>query len=109
VGLNETSALHGFLRQICDRMHRQLHMRIQVGNFEAACRMIEAHVGVGIMPESAARRHTKTMAICSVPLTDPWAFRANLVCVRSLDALPSFARDLVALLAEDAKSPTTTP
>lgn len=104
VGLNETSALHGFLRQMCDRMHRQLHMRIQVGNFEAACRMIEAHVGVGIMPESAARRHTQTMDIQSVPLTDPWAFRANLVCVRSLDALPSFARDLVALLADDAKS-----
>ncbi|MHB1198898.1 MAG: LysR family transcriptional regulator [Polaromonas sp.] len=103
VGLHEASALHGFLREICDRMHRQLQLRIQVGNFEAACRMIEAHVGVGILPESAARRHAQTMDIRIVPLQDPWAFRAMHVCVRSLEAMPIFARDLVALLAADAQ------
>ncbi|MHB1248835.1 MAG: LysR substrate-binding domain-containing protein, partial [Polaromonas sp.] len=65
--------------------------------------MIEAHVGVGILPESAARRHAQTMDIRIVPLQDPWAFRAMHVCVRSLEAMPIFARDLVALLAADAQ------
>jgi len=65
--------------------------------------MIEAHVGVGILPESAARRHAQTMEIRIVPLQDPWAFRAMLVCVRSLETMPIFARDLVALLAADAQ------
>lgn len=103
VGLHEASALHGFLKQVCDDIHRQLQLRIQVGNFEAACRMIEANVGVGILPESAARRHAQTMDIRIVPLKDPWAFRGMHVCVRNLENMPSFARDLIALLAADAQ------
>ena len=42
IGLHEASAIHGFLRQVCDGLHRNLRVRIHVGNFEAACRMIEA-------------------------------------------------------------------
>jgi DNA-binding transcriptional LysR family regulator len=104
VGLQESSAIHAFLRQVCDDLHRPLKLRIQVGNFEAACRMIEFNVGVAILPESAARRHAQTMAIAIVPLSDAWAIRAMQICVRSLDALPAFARDLVDLLVEDADS-----
>jgi len=102
VALHESSAIHAFLRQVCDQLHRPLRLRIQVGNFEAACRMIEANVGVGILPESAARRHAQNIAIAIVPLNDPWALRAMQICVRSLDALPAFARELVDLLVADA-------
>ena len=103
VGLHEASAIHGFLRQICDGLHRHLRFRIQVGNFETACRMIEATVGVGILPESAARRHAHAMAIRIVPLRDDWSLRNLCICVRQLEALPLFARELVELLVEDAK------
>lgn len=102
VGLTEASALHGFLRQICEGLQRPLRLRIEVGNFEAACRMVEAEVGVGILPESAARRRAQTMAIRLVPLRDDWALRAMQICVRNLEALPPFARDLVELLQADA-------
>lgn len=101
VGLQESSAIHNFLRQVCDQLHKPLKLRIQVGNFEAACRMIEANVGVAILPESAARRHAQNMAIAIVRLEDPWAIRAMQICVRSFDALPAFARALVDLLIED--------
>ena len=85
-------------------MHRTLPTRIQVGNFEAACRMVEAGVGVSILPGSAARRHALTMAIATVPLSDAWALRQMQICVRSLQALPAFARDLVDLLVADAEA-----
>lgn len=103
VGLHEASAIHAFLQQICAGLHQRLRLRIHVGNFEAACRMIEAAVGVGVMPESAARRHAQTMDIRIVPLADEWALRALQICVRDLKALPAFARDLVDLLVEDAR------
>jgi hypothetical protein len=38
-----------------------------------------------------------------VPLSDDWSLRAMQICVRSLDALPQFARELVDLLVEDAR------
>ncbi|MFY9512006.1 MAG: LysR substrate-binding domain-containing protein, partial [Rubrivivax sp.] len=98
VGLSEASAIQSFLRQICDQLHRRMHMRIQVGSFETGCRMIEAGVGIGILPQSAAQRHAQTMAIRIVPLDDAWALREQQICVRSLAALPGFARDLVELL-----------
>ena len=103
VGLHESSAIHAFLRQVCDGLHRRLNLRIQVSNFEAACRLVEADVGVGILPQSSARRHAQSMAIAIVPLTDDWALREMQVCVRQLDTLPAFARDLVDLLVADAK------
>lgn len=103
VCLSEASALQIFLRQVCEQQHRRMRIRIQVSNFETGCRMIEAGVGVGVLPASAARRHARTMDITLVPLKDPWALRAQRICVRNLATLPSFARDLVALLVKDAQ------
>jgi DNA-binding transcriptional LysR family regulator len=104
IGLHEGSALRAFLQRICDDIHGQLKLRIEVSNFEGACRMVEAGVGVSVMPESAARRHALTMQIEIVPLADAWSLRQMHVCVRNLEALPGFARDLIALLVEDARA-----
>jgi DNA-binding transcriptional LysR family regulator len=103
IGLHESSAIRAFLQQICDGLNRPMKQRIQVSNFEAACRMVEAAVGVAILPGSAARRHAQTMGIAIVPLADPWAERAMQIVVRSLDALPAYARELVDLLVADAQ------
>jgi len=103
IGLAEGSALRAFLQRICDELHRTLQLRIEVGSFEAACRMVAAGVGVGVVPESAARRHALAMPIAIVPLQDAWSLREMHVCVRELAALPSFAQDLVALLIADAE------
>jgi len=102
IGLAEGSALRAFLQRICEELHRTLQLRIEVSSFEVACRMVEAGVGVGVVPESAARRHAQAMTIAIVPLRDAWSLREMHVCVRDLAALPVFAQDLVALLVADA-------
>ncbi len=104
IGLAESSAIRAFLQQICAGLGRPMKQRIQVSNFEAACRMVEAAVGVAVLPESAARRHAQTMAVAIVPLADPWAERALQIVVRSLQALPAYARELVDLLVADARA-----
>jgi DNA-binding transcriptional LysR family regulator len=101
IGLAESSAIRAFLLQICEGLSRAMKQRIQVSNFEAACRMVEAAVGVAILPESAARRHAQAMAIAIVPLADTWAERALQIVVRRLDALPAYARELVDMLVAD--------
>ena len=103
IGLHEASAIHAFLRQASDQLHRPIKQRIQASNFETACRMIEAGVGVGVLPESAASRHAHSMDIAIVPLSDAWSVRDMQICVRSLEGLPSFARELVELLVADAE------
>jgi DNA-binding transcriptional LysR family regulator len=104
VGLVEGSALFHFLRQAARALNETIKTRIRVGNFESLCRMIEANVGVGIVPEYAARRYSKHMDIRVIPLDDEWATRNLQICVRSLEALPLFAKWLVDALLADAKN-----
>lgn len=98
VGMVEASAINTFLNNAAAELNRPIKLRIQVGNFEAACRMVEANVGIGVIPYSSASRHARSMNIRTVELSDEWAVRKLQVCVRSVSALPMFARELVELL-----------
>ncbi|WP_312929623.1 LysR substrate-binding domain-containing protein, partial [Stutzerimonas nitrititolerans] len=104
IGLHEGSTLLSFLRDQVERLGSNLSLRIQVSSFEAVCRMIEAGVGIGIIPESAGRRHSRTMRLAMVELDEPWAVRERSILVRELDALPGSVRALIATLKGDETS-----
>ncbi len=95
VGLDRASALQRFLAGKATRIGRPIRLRVQLRSFDAVCRMVEAGVGVGIVPQTTAERAARTMAIRIVPLTDPWTLRDLTICVRDLDALAPTARQLV--------------
>lgn len=101
VGLSEASAIHAFLLQAADDLGRVLRFRVEVSNFEAVCRMIAAHVGIGVIPETAARRYVKDLPLQIISLNDAWALRRLHICVRQFDKLPIFAKELVSLLVKD--------
>lgn len=50
VTLHEGSALHMSLNNEVEKCGKSFHIRVQMRSFEAMCRMIEAGVGVGILP-----------------------------------------------------------
>jgi len=100
VGLAQESALQRHLAGHAARLGAALKLRIRVGGFDAACRMVEAGVGIAIVPEAAARRCGRTMAIRGVPLADAWAARRLAICTRKGRALPPPARRLVAYLRQ---------
>lgn len=102
VGLSPGSALQDHLARHAARAGRPLTLRVRLGGFDAVCRMVEQGVGLAVVPETAARRCRRSMAIRAVPLSDPWALRRLSICVRSLDALPAHARRLVEHLREDS-------
>jgi len=58
-------------------------------------RMIQAGLGIGILPENAAKAFAKPMGLRLVGLTDPWATRRMYVAIRQYAALPAPARQLV--------------
>jgi DNA-binding transcriptional LysR family regulator len=105
VGTHEGGAMQIFLRQIVDRARRSLRIRVQAGNYETACRMIEANMGIGVMPETTARRYARTLAVRVLPLKDDWAVRDMRVCVRRLESLPDYGQKLVELLSSNARKP----
>jgi len=95
IGLHEGSTLLSFLREQVEQLGGNLALRIQVSSFEAICRMIEGGVGIGIIPESAARRHSRTMQLAILQLDETWALRERSMLVRELDALPGSVRALI--------------
>ena len=103
VCLSEWSAIHGFLLKAASNLGRSLRYRVEVSSFEAVCRMVEAKVGVSVIPATAITRYAQTMDIVKIPLNDAWADRQLQVCIRPDEKLPSFAQPLLDLLLEDAE------
>jgi DNA-binding transcriptional LysR family regulator len=95
VGLDRASAIQRFLAAKALRVGRPLRLRVQLRSFDAVCRLVECKVGIGIVPETTARRVAKTMAIKTIALSDPWALRDLTICVRAMKELPLYARQLV--------------
>lgn len=98
VGLSQSSAIHKFLAQAAEVLGGRLKLRVEVGSFEGICRLVEAGVGISVIPASVAERMSKITNIQVVTLQDEWAWRKLRICVRSMNALPSFGRDLVDVL-----------
>jgi len=102
VGLDRASALQRFLAGKATRTGKPLRLRVQLRSFDAVCRMVEAGVGLGIVPETTARRAARSTSIIPVELEDAWAARDLTLCIRSLKDLPPSARQLVEHLRKAA-------
>jgi DNA-binding transcriptional LysR family regulator len=98
ISLHDGSTLLDFLRQQFRRSGYDKHLRLQVRSFEAMCRLIEAGVGIGVVPESAANRHMATMDISLLNLCDSWAIRTRSVLVRDRETLPRTVSTLIDML-----------
>jgi DNA-binding transcriptional LysR family regulator len=95
VGLDRSSALQRFLSEKAERIGRRIKLRVQLRSFDAICRLVSCHVGIGIVPETTADRCARAMALDWVALTDDWALRELRIVVRREADLPLYARDLV--------------
>ncbi len=100
IALHDGSTLLDFLRRQFRRGGYDRNLRIQVRSFEAMCRVIEAGVGIGVVPESAAKRHIQTMDIKLLEIEDKWAVRERSVLVRNRQALPRSAQTLINMLIQ---------
>jgi len=98
VGLERSSSLQRFLAGKAAREGRPLRLRVQLRSFDGVCRLVECGVGVGVVPKTTAARAVKTMALGVVELEDDWALRELRICVRSLNGLGLYARELVEAL-----------
>jgi DNA-binding transcriptional LysR family regulator len=93
--MEQGSTLQTFLMQVTEKLGKPLKLRIQLSSFDAMCRMIGAGVGVGIVPESAARRNQDSMNLALVELLEPWSVRERYILVREHEALPAYAQSLI--------------
>ncbi|QIL69343.1 LysR family transcriptional regulator [Diaphorobacter sp. HDW4B] len=101
VSLSSRTSTYTYLQQEVAQTERAMQQRVEVGSYDAMCRMIEAGVGIGVLPEMVARRHARSMRIKIVALQDEWAMRELKICVRKLDDQPVFAQRLIEFILEN--------
>jgi DNA-binding transcriptional LysR family regulator len=95
VALRQDSSIYSLLCQAAQKQGLALRVRVQVHSFDAICRMIEAGLGVGILPDKATQLHVQSMRIEAVPINAGWAERNLNLCIRNYNSLPVIARQMV--------------
>jgi len=93
VGLS-AGALHDHLALNAARLGRRINYRVRLRGFEAVAKLVEAGIGVGILPLAAVERHL-TPDLAVIRLTDTWADRRLVICARAFSALSAHARSFV--------------
>jgi len=82
VALEVGSSMMRLLTEQAIVLEKALRLRIQVRSFEAVCRMVQVGMGVGILPYEAAKVLAESMKLSVLPMSEPWAQRQVLVCVK---------------------------
>lgn len=91
VGLPAGSSLHHLLTRAAQESGVTLNWRIHVTSFDAACAMVAAGLGVSIVPRATSTPYVRSLALVSMPLSDPWAARQLFLCARTGAVLPAAA------------------
>ena len=107
VGLESNTVISRLMLEEAARAGKPLRLRVQVKSFDVLARMVQAGLGIGVLPEAAARTFGRAMGLRFVSLTDAWAARKMYVCVREYASLPAPARQLVDHLTGSPGGPAT--
>lgn len=95
IGLEDSASMMSLLSQEAVRHQKVLKLRVQVRSFEAVGRMVQAGLGIGILPEHVARTAAEGLGLVVLPLAEAWAVRRMLVCVREGRTIDSSLQKLL--------------
>jgi DNA-binding transcriptional LysR family regulator len=95
VGLESTTVISQLMLAEADRAGKPLRLRVQVKSFDVVARLVQAGLGIGVLPEAASQAFAGPMGLRVISLTDPWATRRMFLCVRQYATLSAPARQLV--------------
>ena len=82
---------------------------MQVRGFDAIAQLVEAGLGIALMPSAVAERLAQLFRLNRIALDEPWAQREYLVGVREQDVLPAVVRRFVEFLCPPRCPPFCPP
>ena len=105
VGLHQGAAVHELMRAEAEGQGRTLKARLQVRGFDAIAQLVEAGLGVAVMPAAVAQRFAQLFRVKVLGLNEPWAERDYLLVVRPQDSLPAVVQRFVDALCPAPQTP----
>lgn len=98
VGPKQGSALDRLIGQAAAAAGEPLKLRLRVNGFETVWAMVEAGLGLGLIPENSAARYLPNARIAAIRLDEPWALREWRLCIRNEADLSPAGSRLLAFL-----------
>ena len=92
VGLHAASSINMRTHAAAREAGKMLRLRIHVPGFDAMCRMVQANMGIGILPQKAYELFGRALGLHAVPLTDDWSDRSLILVVRDEAQLSPVSR-----------------
>lgn len=75
IGVHQGGALDRSLHERAAALQRPFAPTVSVSSFDAVCRMVEAGLGIAIIPRSAAAAYAGNPRFARLALDEPWAMR----------------------------------
>ena len=95
VGLHSGSQINLQVQKVASEMDQPVKCTMQVTTYDALCFMVEAGLGIGIVPEKIAQTYAKALGVRAVRLDEPWVERTQAIVLRSYEGLPAATKRLV--------------
>lgn len=101
VGLHLGAAVQAQMRERAEALGRTLNVRLQVRGFDAIAQLVEAGLGVAVLPAVAAQRFARIFAVQPLALQADWARRPYLLAVRDQPVQPTVVQRFVEALCPE--------
>jgi flavin reductase (DIM6/NTAB) family NADH-FMN oxidoreductase RutF len=95
VGLHTGSQINLQIQRVAAELDKAWHCRMQVHTYDALAAMVQAGLGIGMLPLKMAQLYAKALNIRVVELDEPWAARRHAIVIRSYDALQAAGKRLI--------------
>jgi DNA-binding transcriptional LysR family regulator len=92
IGLHAASSIYLRSQYAAAQAGKSIRLRIHVPGFDAVCRMVQANMGIGMIPDRAFDVVGAGMGLRAIRLRDKWARRQLKLVVRSPRALSGTGR-----------------
>jgi len=98
IGPPKGTSIDTALARAASEIGVSLKMSVRTSGFDAIARMVDAGLGIAIVPQSMTSLYTGALDVTALRLNERWAERRLMICVKSLDALAPAAAAFLAHL-----------
>jgi DNA-binding transcriptional LysR family regulator len=95
VSLEKGSSIESLCMKAAAELGKHLKLRIRVSGFDALFRLVDAGMGLGVVPQEIIRDRYGLEKFISIALDEAWAQRELVMGVRDYKSLPPVTRMLV--------------
>ena len=102
VALQAGSSIQTWLDRRAEELGARIRTQVAVQSFDGVRRMVQARLGIAVLPFGAVEPYLDAARLAMVPLDEPWATRDLLLAVRDRAAVSPQTEALIATLGGQA-------